>query len=322
MFLAFLNFFRVKWLRTGPFFIACTRVILALAKLKQVNIKTNFEYFQVSNSVRNGILKLNNHKNVRLDIAFVATEKDFSILKHSITNVLRVTKGFQSASVSIVIPDRSMEKAIQLLGDNFGVNLIPESQIVGYDILNDLKASFGSRANWIYQQLLKVEFISRSVNHYCLIVDADTILLKPRLWLDQDWKIGLTPTDEENPDYHQFLMVMEVISHSPTTSFVPHHMFYGVESFRLLMSTIGFHDPKSVVALIDKNMNKLSASPVSIDYELYGQWMLTQNPNNVNLIKWSNIGVPRSKAAMILKHRIFLSFIGIFYNSISFHDYS
>jgi hypothetical protein len=185
-----------------------------------------------------------------------------------------------------------------------------------------LKDSFGSRANWIYQQLLKVEFISRSVNHYCLIVDADTILLKPRLWLDQDWKIGLTPTDEENPDYHQFLMVMEVISHSPTTSFVPHHMFYDVESFRLLMSTIGFHDPKSVVALIDKNMNKLSASPVSIDYELYGQWMLTQNPNKVNLIKWSNIGVPKSKAAMILKRRIFLSFIGIFYNSISFHDYS
>jgi hypothetical protein len=170
--------------------------------------------------------------------------------------------------------------------------------------------------------LLKVEFIRNSSSSYCLIVDADTILLNPRPWIDESLRIGLTPTDELVLDYHQFLISIGVISEPPIVSFVPHHMFYDVESFKCLMGGIGFHDPISILETMDKHIDKSSASPLSIDYELYGQWMLAKKPDEINLIKWSNLGISRSRAERILNSNVLIRFLGIFYNSISFHDYS
>jgi hypothetical protein len=235
---------------------------------------------------------------------------------------MRVTSSFQSRNVFIVVPDESIRLAVELIGVKDCISVIPESAIVSREILENLRVSFGARANWVYQQLLKVEFIRKSTNPFCLVIDADTILLNPRQWIDPDKRIGLTPTDEENSDYHEFLNSIGVISQSPKVSFVPHHMFYDVERFKSLVESIGFINPTKMLEVIDKHIDKSSASPISIDYELYGQWMFAENRPYVNLIKWSNLGISRSRSKAILGSRVLTRFIAIFYNSISFHDYS
>jgi hypothetical protein len=261
-------------------------------------------------------------RKLTLDVVFVATEKDFLILQFAIQHAMRVTSSFQSRNVFIVVPDESIEVAIELIRGKDCISVIPESEVVSREILDLLRVSFGARANWIYQQLLKVEFIRNSTNPYCLVIDADTILLNSRQWIDANKRTGLTPTDEANSEYHQFLYSIGVLTESPTVSFVPHHMFYDVERFKRLVESIGFTNPASMLSVIDKHVDKTSASPISIDYELYGQWMLTENRPHVNLIKWSNLGISRSRAKMILSSRLLTRFIAIFYNSISFHDYS
>jgi hypothetical protein len=312
----------VKWLRTGYIFNVCAWLVSSLAELKKADFKTNLEFFRKSNSLANGKYDSNIVRNFSLDVVFVATEKDFQILKFATQHAMRVTSSFKSRNLFIVVPDESLGFAVKLIGDKECMSIIPESEIVSREILEILRVSYGARANWIYQQLLKVEFIRKSTNPYCLVIDADTILLNPRQWIDANKRTGLTPTDEAISEYHQFLYSIGVISQSPTVSFVPHHMFYDVEKFKNLVEGIGFINPATMLLMIDKHVDKSSASPISIDYELYGQWMLTENRPYINLIKWSNLGIARSKAKVILNSRIFTRFIAIFYNSISFHDYS
>ena len=62
--------------------------------------------------------------------------------------------------------------------------------------------------------------------------------------------------------------------------------------------------------------------PVSIDYELFGQWVASHHPEKVVLMKWANLAIPRRKSSKILASKFRLSILRIFYNSISFHDYS
>lgn len=322
MILLFLNVFRMKRLRTKRLFTLCVWMVSSLAELKNVDFKTNLEFFQKSNSLANGKYDSKIMSNFALDVVFVATEKDFPILKFATQHAIRVTSSFQSRKVFIVVPDESAKMAFEWIDGNDCIFVVPESEIVSRNILDELRIIFGTRANWIYQQLLKVEFVRKSNNPYCLVIDADTILLNPRPWVDKDMKVSLMPTDEETTEYHLFLRSIGVISQTPTVSFVPHHMFYEVKSFKRLVESIGFMDPKSILLAINRHTDKSSASPISIDYELYGQWMLAKNRSKVNLIKWSNLGISRSKAKTILNSTLFTRFIAVFYNSVSFHDYS
>lgn len=322
MILLFLNVFRVKWLRTGRIFTFCAGLVSLIAEFKKVDFKTNLEFFRESNSLTNGKNSSQVVNDFALDVVFVATEKDFPILKFAIQHAIRVTSSFKTRNVYLVVPDESVTVAVEMIGDKDCIFVIPESEIVSRDILDDLRVAVGGRANWVYQQLLKVEFIRKSKNPYCLVIDADTILLNPRPWVDKNMKISLTPTDEANSDYHLFLNSIGVISQPPTVSFVPHHMFYDVQSFNILVESIDFVDAKSILLTIDRHADKASSSPISIDYELYGQWMVSKNPSKVNLIKWSNLGISRSQARTILNSTLLTRFIAIFYNSISFHDYS
>ena len=294
----------------------------SLAKIKKVDFKTNLEFFRTANSLTNGKNTSKVMGKYSLDVVFVATEKDFPILRFATQHAIRVTTSFKTRNVFLVVPDESVRLAVEMIGDTDSIHVIPESGIVSRDILDNLRVAVGGRANWVYQQLLKVEFIRKSKNPYCLVIDADTILLNPRPWVDKNMKISLTPTDEANSDYHHFLNSIGVISRPPTVSFVPHHMFYDVQSFNILVESIDFVDSKSILLAIDRHADKSSSSPISIDYELYGQWMVSKNPSKVNLIKWSNLGISRSKAKIILNSTLFTRFIAIFYNSISFHDYS
>ena len=300
MILLFLNIFRVKWIRTGRFFSIFAALIVRIAKYRNINFQTNLDFFQESNSFPNGRIRRNLNNNVDADVVFVATEKDFPVLIHAIRNAIRVTRNFNTANIFIVVPDESVSTAQEMYSAEGRICVIPESKIVSRDILTSLRDTFGIRANWIYQQLLKVEFIRQSDEPYCLIIDADTVLLKSRSWLDSNSRIGITPTDESNPDYHSFLRSIGVISENPSVSFVPHHMFYDVEDFKTLTQSIGFNTPESTVLELEKHINKSSASPLSIDYELYGQWMYSQNPDKANFIKWANIGIRRKHANRVL----------------------
>jgi hypothetical protein len=257
-----------------------------------------------------------------LSIYFVATKKDFSILQHSVIFAKKSVSNFDLQTVGIIVPDEVIDEARNLFEESEEFMIVAESTILKRDVFETLNPRFGSRSNWIYQQLLKVSLIRNAKTKYCLIVDADTLLISPRLWIDRSDRLGLTPTDESNGDYSDFISKLEPESKPPNNSFVPHHMCFDVDLFCRMLKEYEINTFDELIHKILSESNQESASPVSIDYELFGQWVASHYPEKVVLMKWANLAIPRGKSSKILASKFRMSILRIFYNSISFHDYS
>jgi hypothetical protein len=253
---------------------------------------------------------------------FVATKKDFSILQHSVIFAKNSVHDFDVQAIGIIVPDEVIDEARNLFKASEEFFIIPESTILNRNVFKKLYPRFGGRSNWIYQQLLKVSLIRNAKTKYCLIVDADTLLISPRLWIDRSNRLGLTPTDEFNSDYSDFISKLDPESKPPNNSFVPHHMCFDVDLFCRMLKEYEIDSCDELIHKIMTESNQESTSPVSIDYELFGQWVASHHPEKVVLMKWANLAIPRQKSSKILASKIRLSLLRIFYNSISFHDYS
>jgi hypothetical protein len=293
-----------------------------VSRVRGKTLRTNVDFFKTSNSVQNRKFVPNLADSGSFSLYFVATNKDFMILPHSVKYAKKSLGDFNLMACGIIVPDEVTEEARNLFQQEDDITIIAESTVVKRDVFEKLSPRFGSRSNWIYQQLLKVSLVRDSNTKYCLIVDADTLLISPRLWADRNNRLGLTPTDEFNRDYFDFIARLESDNKPPTNSFVPHHMCYDVELFGRMLREYKINTLEEFIHKILKASNRDSASPVSIDYELFGQWVTSHYPQKVNLIKWANLSIPRRKSSRILASKFRMSLLRFFYNSISFHDYS
>ena len=322
MLILFLNFYRIKWIKPGIFFSLGIRFFRLISNVRGKAVNTNVDFFKTSNSVRNRRFFRNLAGSGSLSIYFVATKKDFSILQHSVIFAKKSVSNFDLQTVGIIVPDEVIDEARNLFEESEEFMIVAESTILKRDVFETLNPRFGSRSNWIYQQLLKVSLIRNAKTKYCLIVDADTLLISPRLWIDRSDRLGLTPTDESNGDYSDFISKLEPKSKPPNNSFVPHHMCFDVDLFCRMLKEYEINTFDELIHKILSESNQQSASPVSIDYELFGQWVASHHPEKVVLMKWANLAIPRRKSSKILASKFRMSILRIFYNSISFHDYS
>ena len=74
-----------------------------------------------------------------------------------------------------------------------------------------LKLRFQSRYGWTLQQFLKISFVLESSLDAILIVDADTVLLEERSWISDSGRQILTPSDEFNISYYDFLSTIGIL---------------------------------------------------------------------------------------------------------------
>ena len=322
MLILFLNFYRIKWIKPGVFFSLGIRFFRLISNFRGKAVNTNVDFFKTSNSVQNRRFLRNLAGFGSMSIYFVATKKDFLILKHSVMFAKKSVINVDLQIIGIIVPDEVIEEARNLFNESDELTIIAESTILKRDVFEKINPRFGSRSNWIYQQLLKVFLIRDAKTKYCLIIDADTLLISPRLWIDRSGCLGLTPTDESNRDYSDFIAKLELENKPPSNSFVPHHMCFDVELYGRMLKEYKINTPDELIDKILIESNHESASPVSIDYELFGQWVTSHHPERVVLMKWANLAIPRSKSSRILASKFRISILRIFYNSISFHDYS
>jgi hypothetical protein len=322
MLLFFLNFYRIKWIKPRTFFSFGVRFLRLVSRVRGKTLSTNIDFFKTSNLVQNRRFSPNLVGSGSMSLYFVATNKDFAILRHSVMYAKKSLVDFNLIECGIIVPDEVTDDARTLFGEFGDITIIAESTVVKRSVFAKLRPRFGGRSNWIYQQLLKVSLVRDSNTKYCLIVDADTLLLSPRLWTDRNNLLGLTPTDESNADYFDFITRLAPTNKLPTNSFVPHHMCYDVELFGRMLREYKINTLDELIHIILEESNRESASPVSIDYELFGQWVTAHYPQRVNLMKWANLSIPRVKSSRILESKFRISILRFFYNSVSFHDYS
>jgi hypothetical protein len=303
----------------GLGFIRFVILIRSIVKPRSKKIEIDYRMLRKVNQ-----LSISKQKSVLRDCRalFVVTNKDFATLPLAIKYLSRTT-GIELHLIDVVTPEKFLEecKRILILNELPSCNILGENSVIDSSTLHTLREKSGDRFGWIYQQLLKVHFCSVSNEKFTLICDADTILLNSRSWTTHSASV-LLPSTEFNPEYYSFLNRAFGLCQEPAYSFVSHHMLINNSKFRNFLNSKHISTISDLVRLVENNADFNNPSMISIDYELFAQFMFEQNRSEVQLEKWSNINLPASYFKLFGRSHLFRRFLTWNYQSVSFHSWS
>jgi hypothetical protein len=247
-----------------------------------------------------------------IEILFVAARKDFRTLEVTINGVIE-TCGQEVSRINIVVPDQDLsycEAVVTSCAPNqIEMKVISETSLLDESLAKLIYSHFGARGGWVLQQVLKLEYARNSLSSGVLIIDADTVLIKNRTWLNSDGIQSLMPSWEFHRPYFEFLSTLTPFKSQlhffPRFSFVSHHMLMQPNVVKEIFRACGWNGPRELVDSLCQPSNKIGQSPISIDYELYGHFLLLHYPEKVNLVKWANTSASYSSNISIdlLKER-------------------
>lgn len=230
-----------------------------------------------------------------LNLLFVSTNKDFSMLPLSVEGGFYSTSNFREVFATVIVPDDQVEECRSILSklmDKYPVEILPESSIVPAKHFEELRIKFGWRFGWVLQQILKTKFSSDSKYDFVLIIDSDTVLLRKRNWVLKNGKQLLTPSWEYNPSYYRFLNLQGNFPLHPKFTFVSHHMLTQPKLFKRATQMLGWSNLDQLVKTLVEYESEGELSPFCIEYELYGQYMYLYQSESCFLEKWGNTSVP------------------------------
>lgn len=263
----------------------------------------------------------------KIDLLFVATRKDFSTLGFALVNAQKGSKN-EIEKITIIVPSDDVVECKRLLKhlntkDLAPVAVIDETVLIAAEVSQSLRDKFGARFGWILQQLLKVSNILKSEAAGVLVVDADTVLLKERTWLDCAGNQVLLTSSEYNEPYYTFLHSLGLSLVPPITTHVTHHMLMQPLVLKEILKEAGVQDVEKLAEVIVNYPHQNLVSPVSLDYELYAQGLLKLFPEKAILLKFGNKGITlnRSTNADSLSQSIEVETKLNEYFSVSYHSY-
>ena len=138
------------------------------------------------------------------------------------------------------------------------------------------------RRGWITQQIIKFKTVIMSDQVATLILDADTVLLRPRIWLNLQGTQILCIANEYHLPYKKHIRKV-FGGQSHLLSFVTHHQLMQRDSVREIFGQNG----EGLIGWL-KSADFNESSSIS-EYDTYGQWMLERNPHQIVFAKWNNV---------------------------------
>lgn len=260
-----------------------------------------------------------------VEALIVVEGKDFDVLPSTI-NSLEFGSANRISKLSLVTPSRDV-KAAKEVASKLGRQAPFEIEVVDEDLLfaekfrSDLKAAFADRYGWVLQQLLTIQFVQASKALGVLVLDADTVLIRPRVWLTFEGRQPLLVSHEYHPSYYKFLSRFQISEYPPKQTHVTHHMMMQPEKLRSVLKKSGLMTVERVglEAMLAKGLH--SSSPVCLEFELYAQGIKKFFPESFELVKFCNVSIPWNGDTHELSSRIEAERSRRVFYSISFHSY-
>jgi len=215
----------------------------------------------------------------QMDVVLVSARHHLHILRSAIHGLRRFAP---VRNVCVITDHANFPQYRRFLASE--VDLLDEDQMIPSMTLESLRSlvlpGFPKMAGWYYQQLLKFAFAIRpETTEHCLIWDADTVLLRPMPFLDNDGRAIFTVADEYHPPYfHNYRRLLE-LEPEREFSFISQHIVINKRVLSEMLERICSHvsgtEPwawKIMRTLEGTNANLFS------EYETYGHYVKTQHP--------------------------------------------
>lgn len=171
-----------------------------------------------------------------------------------------------------------------------------------------------SRKGWIKQQYLKLNADTIGTNEHFLIIDADTILIRPQIFVTKH-KAVLNILHDYWFCRKKFVKAALGFDKFHNVDFTSHHMLMSKTKLKALKQHLQkLHGKSWQDALDTLNISEGSFS----EYELYGNFVAQRFPDEVDLVLGSNALFPRNGLANIEYAREYLS---CKYKSLTMHSF-
>lgn len=171
------------------------------------------------------------------------------------------------------------------------------------------------RSGWLYQQLLKMNGDKISKAPFFLVIDADTILIRPHVFR-KDGKTIFYYRSWSQPEYFRtYHKLMGVKAPSPK-SFVTHYMLFEKAQLTRLKQVIETRHGKPWFHAIIQSINRKKQFGFS-EYETYANYLYSKQPARMILRKSLNKAL-HSRASSLSQKK--LDSLAKNHRSLSFHQ--
>jgi hypothetical protein len=168
------------------------------------------------------------------------------------------------------------------------------------------------RQGWVKQQVLKLAFVARSASEGVLVLDADTILLQPKVWLDGQRQLLAVADEYHRPYVEHTNRCLGTSCVDEGISWVTHHQLMQPRVVRAMLAVIverhgdvahadqgEFLDVDGALEAWIRVGDYTESSAVS-EYHMYGAFLRRAEKRNAVLAQWSNVSFSPSTVTLQL----------------------
>jgi glycosyltransferase involved in cell wall biosynthesis len=219
----------------------------------------------------------------KIDILIPAIEKDLETLPYVIDAVRKQVK-HPIGQIIIVAPKRSR---IMELCRRKQCKFVDENSVLPITKKNiHYHSAKWERSGWLFQQLLKMSGDTLCTSEYFLVIDADTVLIRPHVFTAGEKTIFYC-RNWSQPEYfkaYRRLLGKEAASRA---SFVTHYMLFNKTKLAQLKRVIASNHQTSWYSAILRKLDKSKQFGFS-EFETYGNFLYSSNPSGVIVRKALN----------------------------------
>ena len=195
----------------------------------------------------------------------------------------------------------------------FNLRFINDRKVVSLEIIELIKSKFPiSQFGWVLQQILKIRTaINFSQDENSLIIDSDTVLTKPTLFVDGDLQI-LNITREYHRQYIKQYQNFSKSNFDLGLSYVTHYQLWQRDILEKLWGSDRLIEWLSCA-------DQSSESSMS-EYQSYGSHIIQNYPERFKFSQWGNKEISRAHTDDLSYESLSSVFTDA--RSVSIHSYS
>lgn len=216
-----------------------------------------------------------------IDVAIPCHVKDYENLPLVIEGVVTNIRN-PLAKILLITPDEYSLKLQRLFPD---CQVVKDETVLGPELVSLIFEMVPKNARgWVTQQVIKLRVASMSKEIGTLVLDSDTVLLRPRVWVGSNNSQILCFANEYHLPYkeHQRRVFG---GRSQLMSFVTHHQLMKTDAVRDIFGS----DDRALLDWI-RLADYREGSALS-EFDTYGEWITSNRPKETRFAKWNNLPV-------------------------------
>jgi hypothetical protein len=253
--------------------------------------------------------------NTKIDIIIPSLNKDLDVLPYVVEGARQYIK-HPIHNIFIVSPD---DYAIKEFCKNHGCIHIDENiplPITKAEI--DYTVNGIDRSGWLLQQFIKLSGDHVSEQEHYLVIDSDTVFIRPNCF-ERRGRVIFHTADEYHPPYFTTYEKLLGMKPASSKSFCTHYMLFEKLKVAALKKTIEDRWNIPWHEAILKNIDRTTSSGFA-DYETYGNFVMSTYPGYVRLKYWRNKSLRRPLLGKTMEQQT--QKLSRRYNTLSFHSWN